>query len=55
MASEKILAVKQAQVADLTAKINEAIVALSESGKLAELAEKYGLTNDLVTDFGSES
>lgn len=40
---------------DLTAKINEAIIALSEDGTLAELAEKYGLTNDLIADIGSES
>lgn len=39
---------------DLTAKINEAIKALSENGKLAELAEKYGLTNDLIPNIGSE-
>lgn len=39
---------------DLTAKINEAIKTLSENGKLAELAEKYGLTNDLIADIGSE-
>lgn len=39
---------------DLTAKINEAIKALSEDGTLAELAEKYGLTNDLIADIGSE-
>ena len=35
----------------LTAKINEAIVALYENGTLAKLAEKYGLSNDLVTEF----
>ncbi len=39
---------------DLTAKINEAIKTLSENGKLAELAEKYGLTNDLIANIGSE-
>jgi polar amino acid transport system substrate-binding protein len=35
----------------LTAKINEAIVALYENGTLAKIAEKYGLTNDMVTEF----
>ncbi|MBR3716288.1 MAG: transporter substrate-binding domain-containing protein [Clostridia bacterium] len=39
---------------DLTAKINEAIKKLSENGTLAELAEKYGLTNDLIADIGSK-
>lgn len=37
---------------DLTAKINEAIEALSANGKLAELADKYGLTNDLIPNIG---
>ena len=31
-----------------TAKINEAIEALYENGRLAEIAAKYGLTNDLI-------
>ncbi len=39
---------------DLTAKINEAILALSENGTLAALAEKYGLTNDLISDIGNK-
>lgn len=39
---------------DLTAKINEAIKALSEDGTLAALAEKYGLTNDLIADIGKK-
>ncbi len=39
---------------DLTAKINEAIKALSEDGTLAELAAKYGLENDLIADIGSK-
>ena len=38
---------------DLTAKINEAIKALSEDGTLAALAEKYGLQNDLIANIGS--
>ena len=37
---------------DLTAKINEAIVALSEDGTLAAIAAKYGLTNDLIPNIG---
>lgn len=40
---------------DLTEKINEAIKALSEDGTLAALAEKYGLTNDLIPNIGSAS
>ncbi len=39
---------------DLTAKINEAIKALSEDGTLAALAEKYDLTNDLISNIGSD-
>ena len=37
---------------DLTAKINEAIAALSEDGTLAEIAAKYGLENDLIPNIG---
>ncbi len=37
---------------DLTAKINEVIVKLSENGKLAEIAAKYDLTNDLIEEIG---
>ena len=39
---------------DLTKKINEAIKALYEDGTLAAIAEKYGLTNDLVENLGSK-
>lgn len=38
---------------DLTSKINEAIKTLSENGTLAEIAEKYGLTNDLIPNIGN--
>lgn len=37
---------------DLTAKVNEAIKTLSANGKLAEIAAKYDLTNDLIADIG---
>ena len=37
----------------LTAKINEAIKALEADGTLRTLAEKYGLTNDLIQNIGS--
>lgn len=40
---------------DLTEKINEAIIALSEDGTLAALAEKYGLTNDLIPNIGKDT
>jgi polar amino acid transport system substrate-binding protein len=39
---------------DLTEKVNEAIKKLSEDGTLAKLAEKYGLTNDLIPNIGSD-
>lgn len=39
---------------DLTKKINEAIKALYEDGTLATIAEKYGLTNDLIENVGSK-
>jgi ABC-type amino acid transport substrate-binding protein len=37
---------------DLVAKVNEAIVKLSQNGKLAEIAAKYNLTNALITNIG---
>ena len=37
---------------DFTAEINKAIEKLSENGTLAALAEKYGLTNDLIPNIG---
>ena len=37
---------------DFTAKINEAIAALSADGTLAEIAAKYDLTNDLIPNIG---
>lgn len=40
---------------DLTAKINEAIVKLSENGTLATIAAKYDLTNDLIPNIGSSA
>ncbi len=39
---------------DLTEKVNEAIKKLSEDGTLAKIAEKYGLTNDLIPNIGSD-
>ena len=39
---------------DLTAKINEAIEALSADGTLEALAAKYKLTNDLIANIGAE-
>ncbi|MCL2166508.1 MAG: transporter substrate-binding domain-containing protein, partial [Clostridiales bacterium] len=35
---------------ELTPKVNEALKALYDEGKMAELAEKYGLENTLVLD-----
>ena len=37
---------------DFTAKVNEVIVKLSENGKLAEIAGKYGLKNALIPNIG---
>ena len=51
----EVYAVGARKGSDLTAKINEAIKALSANGKLAELADKYGLTNDLIPNIGTEA
>ena len=48
----EVYAVGARKGSDLTAKINEAIVALSKDGTLKTLAEKYGLTNDLIPNIG---
>ena len=37
---------------DLTVEINKAIEKLSANGKMAEIAAKYGLTNDVIPNIG---
>ena len=39
---------------DLTAKVNEKLVAYAANGKLAELAAKYGLSNQVITDYADQ-
>jgi polar amino acid transport system substrate-binding protein len=39
---------------ELTAKVNEKLVAYAQNGYLAELAEKYGLSTQVITDFSSQ-
>ncbi len=51
----EVYAIGARKGSDFTAKVNEAIEALSANGKLAELAEKYGLTNDLIPNIGSDA
>ncbi len=51
----EVYAIGARKGSDLTAKINEAIKALSEDGTLATLAEKYNLTNDLIPDIGKDA
>ena len=48
----EVYAIGARKDSDLTAKINEAIVALSKNGTLKTIADKYGLTNDLIPDIG---
>ncbi|MBQ8284358.1 MAG: transporter substrate-binding domain-containing protein [Clostridia bacterium] len=40
---------------DLTAKINEKLVEYAANGKLAALAEKYGLSNRIITDYSDQT
>ncbi len=40
---------------DLTAKINEKLLEYAENGKLATLAEKYGLSNQVITDYSDQT
>ncbi len=51
----EVYAIGARKGSDLTAKINEAIKELSEDGTLAALAEKYGLTNDLIPNIGADT
>ena len=51
----EVYAIGARKGSDFTTKVNEAIEALSANGKLAELAEKYGLTNDLIPNIGSDA
>ena len=39
---------------DLTAKVNAELEKLAESGFIADLAAKYGLTDQVITDFTSQ-
>lgn len=39
---------------DLTAKVNEQFVALAADGTITKLAEKYGVSNSVITDFSSQ-
>ena len=38
---------------DLTAQVNAKLVEYAGNGKLAELAEKYGLSNQVITDYSN--
>ncbi len=48
----EVYAIGARKGSDLTAKINEAIKALSENGKLEQIAIKYGLQYDLIPNIG---
>lgn len=39
---------------ELTAKVNEKLVEYAEDGTLATLAEKYGLSNQVITDYSDQ-
>ena len=39
---------------DLTAKVNEKLVAYAANGKLADLAKKYNLSNQVITDYSDQ-
>ncbi len=39
---------------ELTAKVNEKLLAYAQNGKLATLAEKYGLSNQVITDYSDQ-
>ncbi len=39
---------------ELTAKVNDQLVALAANGTIAKLAEKYGVSNTAITDFSDQ-
>ncbi len=39
---------------DLTAKVNQKLVELAGTGFLAQLAERYGFTNQVITDYSDQ-
>ncbi len=39
---------------ELTAKVNEQLVALAADGTIAKLAEKYGVSNSVITDYSDQ-
>ena len=39
---------------DLTAKVNEKLVAYAANGKLADLAKKYNLSSQVITDYSDQ-
>ena len=39
---------------ELTARVNEKLLEYAENGKLAALAEKYGLSNQVITDYSDQ-
>lgn len=51
----EVYAIGARKGSDFTAEVNKAIKTLSENGTLAALAEKYGLTNDLIPNIGAEA
>lgn len=42
------------QGSDLTAKVNEKLLAYAENGKLAALAKTYGLSNQVILDYADQ-
>ncbi len=43
-----------AKGSDLTAKVNEQLVALAADGTIGKLAEKYGVVNTTITDYSDQ-
>ena len=52
--NEEFYAIGFKKGSDLTAKVNEQLVALAKNGTIAKLAEKYGVKNTAITDFSDQ-
>ena len=52
--TEEFYAIGFKKDSELTAKVNKALEELAEDGTIAALAEKYGVSNTVITDFSNQ-
>jgi polar amino acid transport system substrate-binding protein len=52
--TEEFYAIGFKKESELTAKVNKALEELAADGTIAALAEKYGVSNTIITDFSDQ-